>query len=477
MLQRIRESLTLLLIASLPFHALFVTYVTNALEGPGHAPLQTVALWKEVILLLILFVSFLDIVEHVWKKRQQVFNVDLIDLSVITLIILSFAVSMLTHGDAVLYAFGFKYDFVPLVALLLLRRVEWSQDFRQKIIHILIIVGAIVAAFGIASFTFPQDFFTALGYSDLHSLYRPDSPLPAFHQLGGMDIRRIQSTMSGPNQLGIWLLIPLSIALVSTVTNRGILSKLLHTLLKWANTKKHHAVYMHTLYLLLISGALFLSFSRSALLAALFISGCALWMLLPRAKLGKIVIRMMAPIMFGVLLLAIFFPQAFIRIASSRDHLLKPIEAMYTMKMNPFGMGLGMAGPASNRVSDSCVFLETGDDPTWAAVHPDLCVFVDHTQVQPESYECTCPFLPENWYLQIGVELGFLGFFIFLALCILVMMKLMEQKTLFSHATLFMFIGVSICGLFLHAWEDAAVAYTVWILIAVAFTQPKKLLS
>jgi uncharacterized protein (DUF983 family) len=36
------------------------------------------------------------------------------------------------------------------------------------------------------------------------------------------------------------------------------------------------------------------------------------------------------------------------------------------------------------------------------------------------------------------------------------------------HVTLLVFLGIGIASLFLHAWEDAAVAYTLWMLIGVA---------
>jgi hypothetical protein len=32
-------------------------------------------------------------------------------------------------------------------------------------------------------------------------------------------------------------------------------------------------------------------------------------------------------------------------------------------------------------------------------------------------------------------------------------------------------LGISIAALFLHAWEDAGVAYTGWIVVAVALSQ------
>ena len=83
--------------------------------------------------------------------------------------------------------------------------------------------------------------------------------------------------------------------------------------------------------------------------------------------------------------------------------------------------------------------------------------------------------LPENWYLQIGVELGILGFILYVLLIVLLLKRLavsgerLAGSPAASHYALIaflVFLGVSIGALFLHAWEDTAVAYTLWILIA-----------
>lgn len=172
---------------------------------------------------------------------------------------------------------------------------------------------------------------------------------------------------------------------------------------------------------------------------------------------------------------ATLFPSVFFRLSSSRGHLVRPMEAAVKMFRNPFGLGLGAAGPASNRVSEPCVFLRPQDDPAWAKSQPTLCVFLGSTQVQPLDHVCACPFLPENWYLQVGVELGVLGCVLFIALVVLILRRLgMEngkwKMDNFQFVAFLSFLGISIAALFLHAWEDAAVAYTGWILVAVALS-------
>ncbi|MBU1124076.1 hypothetical protein KJ652_05805, partial [Patescibacteria group bacterium] len=211
MMQNSRERLTLLLLGLLPFHALLVTVGTKLISGSGHAPLTALALWKEVLLGIILLIAFIEWLRTPSKPGRSRWAFDDIDLLIVGLIIYSLVVTGLTHADWKLYAFGFKYDFIPLIAFFALRRVTWSQAFFRKAMGVLIMVGAVIAAYAVDTLYLPERFFYWLGYSDLHSLYVPDQPLAAFQYLEGGGWRRVQSVMSGPNQLGLWLLVPLSI--------------------------------------------------------------------------------------------------------------------------------------------------------------------------------------------------------------------------------------------------------------------------
>ena len=224
------------------------------------------------------------------------------------------------------------------------------------------------------------------------------------------------------------------------------------------------AIIRRYVYLVLILIAILLTFSRAAWISTAVISVTWLWFVLPRSVfLKRVMWGGIAAAIFAILVL-IIRPNVLLRAASSRDHLLRPLEAVHRIWKEPFGYGLGTAGPASNRTSDACVHLEEGADASWAADRRDLCVFVGAAQVQPLDKECNCPFLPENWYLQIGVELGILGFVIFFVFIILVVDKLLILKK--TEWVFLPFLGISIAALFLHAWEDAAVAYTLWLLVA-----------
>ena len=463
-LQRFRERLVLLLIVLLPFHAFLVTAGTKILEGPGHAPLGWLAVWKEGLLALILLIAALEIVLRgmEWKMENgkwKMPNFDAVDALIVVFLAFGSIVSIFHFPFSIThFLYGFKYDFLPLTAFLVLRRVHWSAAFGAKASQLLIGIGAVVVLLGLVMFLLPQRAFERLGYSAMHSLYVPGGPLAAFQQIGGTALRRMQSVMSGPNQLGLWLLLPFSFALAS---------------LRHGEKTPHQAIFG---FLLLFGAGILLTFSRAALLAAFLIVLVALM----RTQLShypkQFVIRIGAAALLILLLAVIAFPDVFLRAASSRDHFLRPLKAVQTMARHPFGLGLGAAGPASNRTSDACVYLPADGDAAWAEGNASLCVFLGEEQVLPIDRECRCPFLPENWYLQIGVELGFVGFILFIALVLLIlrMLRMKNEKWKIENARFAIylaFLGMSIAALFLHAWEDGAVAYTLWILAAASLAQ------
>ncbi len=456
--QRLREILALILIALLPFHALLVTVLTKMIAGAGHAPLSYLAIWKEGVLGLILLIAMVEIVIACKRLRAAGHRLpafDVIDYLIFGLLGLSIIIQLTTHYSLLTTNFilGFKYDFIPLLSFLILRRTSWSEWFMKQLMNVLLWVGGIVALYGIISFFLPDSFFSFLGYSDLHSLYLPDHPIAAFQQIGGSSLRRIQSVMSGPNQLGLWLLIVF--ALLLPIGLSSYRSKKIPVLQK--------------IIFLLVLGAIFLTFSRAAWLGAFVMTVVASFMILPRRTFRKEMLFGAISLVTCLIVLFLIAPGILTRISSNRGHIERPLQALQQMVKQPFGMGLGTAGPATNRTSEACVMLEPTDDPSWAKDQPNLCVFLGSKQVQPPlaDHVCRCPFLPENWYLQIGVELGWIGFVLYLSLVFLILKRLkMHQKLLTTNYQLLTFLAVSIAALFLHAWEDSAVAYTVWILIA-----------
>lgn len=505
MLRSLRQTLTLLLFTLLPFHALFVTVGTKLLLGAGHPPLVELAVWKELLIAAILLIGIVELASskilptyfqyiNILKVSQREtvrvrWGIDAPTILILALLLLALALSA-THyshlrqgfgGQALLtthFVFGFKYLFLPIIFFLVLKNLSWDADFLERsIFPVLTIVGGGVAAYGILTFLLPQVFFSLLGYSDAHSLYSPHTPLSAFQLIADAGIRRVQSTFAGPNQLGMWLLLSWSISLVV------LLKKQNAKMQKYENAQIFTHVRICVL-LMLIGTALFLTFSRAAWIAAFVIALVAVAMVLRGPVRETILITLVTAVGVVFATLAYVSPQLFLRGISNQHHLERLRSGVAAILAQPLGRGLGTAGPAANRLQDACVYFPDGADTSWARSRKDLCIFVGNEQVQPLSSqrECQCAFLPENWYLQVGVELGVLGLILFIALVIFILQKLSTSTFLpreapagakWGHLPPFLsFLGISIAALFLHAWEDSAVAYTVWGMAGIALAQP-----
>jgi hypothetical protein len=456
MLKILRHHLVLLLFLLLPFHALLVTVGTKVVAGAGQAPLPYLAIWKEGLIALLFLIAIFELflqerstIKNMLSGRKWILVIE--KEKGLILLLLALAVIILPGStDLVTFIYGFKYVFVPLIFFLVLRSLTWEQNYlEQKLLPLILITGGVVALYGIFTFFLPVSFFTALGYSDAHSLYTPGGSLSAFQQISDSGIRRIQSVMSGPNQLGLWLLLPWSVGIVSLL--RGKRSGLLY------------------ITVLSIALALLLTFSRSAWIAAFVITLVACGMQMKGAVRMRVLSGIISATLLALIILWVRSPELIQRGISNRHHFERTRDGLITMIQHPLGLGLGTAGPASNRVSDPCIYFDADSDISWANDRSDLCLFVGGSQVQPLPSEkvCTCPMLPENWYVQIGIELGILGFLLFLGLIAYVLNALQASKYL---PVFLAFLGISIAALFLHAWEDSAVAYTVWGLCGIVLS-------
>lgn len=476
MIQHIRERLSIILIALLPLHAFLVTVGTRFIAGPDLPPLRQLALWKELVLLIILVLAAVELVRAHIKRtdgRAEIFKLDMADWMIVLLLLLGFFVSGVQQVSLKYFIYGVRYDFVPLIAFVVVRRVAWSDWFTASLRKVIAGIGGVVAGFGLISYALPESFFMALGYSDLHSLYLPGKPIAAFQKIGGTDLRRMQSTMSGPNHLGLWLLVPISLFLIDMVHRHSPATSVGKRLVSLFRSEKGKQ-FVPVVFILLLLSAVFLSFSRAAWIATAAIVTIAFFRHFKRQRVYKLLLRYGAIAVLIVATASLMSPQILLRTLSNRDHLLKPLEAVRTIAAHPMGLGLGTAGPASNRVSDPCVHLPHGANFSWAKDRPELCVFVGDVQVQPQGRLCICPVLPENWYLQMGVELGIAGLIAFIALIFFVLRSLWQTEDQSIGEVAFLaFLGVSIAAMVLHAWEDSAVAYTLWIMAAVALQRKR----
>lgn len=496
MLQKIRERLLLVTIALLPFHALFVTLTTRVIGGIGNAPIGILTIWKEVLMLVIIGISCIEIFSrHTVHSsvlsfiKKEILQTSLIDKLCISFGILALIIHIFTKSSIAEFAVGGKYVLFPLVLLLVFSRVSWSEDFLKKVQRILIIIGCIISCIGFIFLLLPIQVLEWIGYSAGHSLYFSDGPLAAFQLIGNTTVRRIQSTMSGPNQFGLWILIPLSLSLVEII--KRTYAKNFSYQLFFKNILSSRLLFFA---ILLMGSALIGSYSRTAWIS--FAAIGILWFA-RRVPMKIVLLTIVQSALVLVFVVFIGFQilsnhgcsdevidasgcnprlatiyNVLVRKGSSRGHFKNPIIAVQTMIQHPIGKGLSSAGPANHRFSDTCVHLRPQDDPTWAKPLTSLCVFLGSTQVQPTNRQCSCPVLPENWYLQIGVELGWIGFILFVVLIVIILKTLSVALIGSPSEGLYLaFVGIAVGCVLLHAWEDSAVAYTLWSLVGVMLSK------
>lgn len=293
----------------------------------------------------------------------------------------------------------------------------------SSLIKVVVVLGTVVAVLGILQYFLPTDLLTHFGYS-LDRGVRP-----AFFIDDHPDLPRIMSTLREPNALGAFLLVPIgALTALSIATHQRSKQLLLGGLLG--------------LQLL----AVFLTFSRSAWLAAALVVACTVaWQF--RLGIWTIIRRWWPALAIaGCLLLVVGYTQrhsqfveSYITHATpdetndldSNDyHWLFIKQGVEGIVDQPLGHGPGTAGLASIQ------------NPAGS-------------------------FLTENYFVQIGYELGLLGLALFAGLNVWVYRHLLRHKNQLTLVLLTTFWGYVLTNMLLHTWANEAVAAQWWLLAGV----------
>lgn len=122
---------------------------------------------------------------------------------------------------------------------------------------------------------------------------------------------------------------------------------------------------------------------------------------------------------------------------------------------SPIGYGLGIAGPAS-QIGNS---IESAGNWTIAT----------------NTVTTVHRFLPENWYVQILLEQGIVGFTLFVSLLILIGIRLIHRikkhRDYLSIGVATAFFSLCFMANFTHAFEEAATSYTLFLIIGILLAE------
>ncbi len=405
----------------LPFHALLSTWVGSNFGYPDGW-----RVWKEIIFFAMLpFAAWL-----VWHSELKKWFVESWIVRLFGLYILLHAVlgawaysRHQVNRSALLYAFIINLRFVAF--FILCTAVCANSDFLK--LHwrkILLIPAAAVVGFGLIQKLFlPYDFLRHFGYGK--------GTIAAYQTVdSNLDYRRIQSTLRGANPLGAYLVL-----LIPAF---------------WTSVKKRWLKYL----IVIAAGiVLFFTYSRSAEIGTTISIGLVIWWGLAKKISSRRVVGLVLVLVIVVAgVLYVFRNSRTVQdtffhtsdsSTSSRSSNADRLQAMKNGARDiihqPLGAGPGTAGPASVR----------NDHPARIA---------------------------ENYFLQIGQEVGVVGMVLFIAINVLVIKQLWERRAdVLARILLAALAGLTFVNLLSHAWADDTISYLWWGLAGVALTPILKL--
>jgi O-antigen ligase len=280
-------------------------------------------------------------------------------------------------------------------------------------------ISGVVALFGVVQYFLPPDILKHVGYS-IERGVRPN-----FFIDDKVGFPRIMSTLREPNALGAYLIVPMTL-----------------TVLVWAKVKEFkHKLALIALFAL-YTLALLWTFSRSAWMGALIAVVLALaWNY--HTALLRFVKRFWFVCLIAVLGLGAVayaqrntpFVQSYIShtsndkdIDSNEYHYLFVKQGIEGIINQPLGHGPGTAGLASIQ--------------------------------NPQG-----SFLTENYYVQVGYEVGVIGLALFVGMNALIYVGLWQtRRTVLGTVLLATFWSYVLTNMLLHTWSNEAVACQWWLL-------------
>ncbi len=415
-------ALVVIILLLVPFQA-FITVWLSSLMGHYTA----LRLWDEVCLVLAGIGAIILLIRN-QALRKAIFKWQIawLILAYIALTLICGAVALAGHqvshkalGYGLIVDLRFLVFF--LVCAVAASSTLWLKSHWREL---LFGPALIVIIFGLLQhFALPKDFLKHFGYS-------PNTIQPYQTVNQNDHYVRISSTLRGPNPLGAYLLI-----IVSGLTTLAV---------KLKKSRQSFGIV-----LLGVAGliCLFYSYSRSAWIGSVVAVGLVIVIGISMKK------RQYAYIIAGLLGLVIIIgavatialrhnshfedlilhtnQNSAASTSSDQAHVSYLKTGIKEVLHQPFGRGPGTAGPAS--------------------------VYNNH----PAR-------LAENYFLQIGQEVGWLGVVLFIAINLLVGQQLwVKRRDSLALLLLATLVGITVVNMFSYAWTDDSLSYVWWGLAGI----------
>lgn len=405
----------------LPLHAFLTVSLAAAL---GHYDL--LRLWKELLLLLVTPAVAVLIwkTPGLWNYMKQGWLFWCIGCYVLLHLVLGLVA--LSRGQV--NGFALEYAWIvnlrPLlifvIAFVVATRSRWLRNHWEQL---LLYSAGVVIGFGLLQvFVLPTNFLQHFGYDAATIM-----PFETVDQK--LDYVRIQSTLRGANPLGAYLVLVLSALIVLLIKSKR-------------DQRQIVGITMLSAGLVVLVS----TYSRSAYIGMVLAALTAIMLVIhgrkskQRLAAGMAVLLLLASVSLVVLRDNNRFENTFFHTdetsqsaTSSNAQRTSALQSgLSDVWHQPFGGGPGTAGPASAH----------NNAPARIA---------------------------ENYYLQIGQEVGWLGLGLFIAILVAVTRRLFALRgDPLARTLLASLVGISCIALVSHVWTDDTLGLLWWGLAGVA---------
>lgn len=299
----------------------------------------------------------------------------------------------------------------------------------RKLVRAILVISTVVCLLGLLQYVLPKDLMTHFGYSVERGVK------PAFFIDDKPDLPRIMSTLRDPNSLAAFLVIPITLIWAYVLTNK----------VKERFTLLFGLLGVHLL-------ALFLTFSRGGW-AGTFVSVVAATMYIKRDLLLAWTKRFgWAMAVAAVMLVAggyMLRDQYFVQ------HVIFHSDENTVAEMDSNDLHVSFARQGLEGIADQPLGHGPGTAGIVSIQKPDGGL------------------LTENYFIQIGYEVGLLGLALFLAIWGGLVKHLLQiREVLLANVLVACVGGFVLMGMISHIWTNEAVALLWWLPVGVVIGLP-----
>lgn len=415
----------LIILVLVPFHAFFTTWLGSIFGAE-----DLIKIWKELLLsVLAVFCGYIVFRD---KELRTRFQSDLLFklIGAYVLLHLLRGVVALVNNDvtleALLFALIINLRFLVFFSVAYVVGTQ-SQWLHERWVKIVLWPAAVVIIFGLLQqFILPKDFLTHFGYG-------PDT-IPAVATVDQKDsFTRLMSTTRGANPLGAYLVL-ITTAYVLLIRKQKYFYPL--------------AKYSGTLFCALI--IMVFTYSRSAWLGLILSLGTLLWVNMRTAKSRQ------------------YFAVACVSVAVAVGGILWVFSDNNTVQNSFF------------HTDETSTSAQSSNASRWQSFTSGVADTIREPlgrgpgTAGPASARTNNPRIAENYFVQIGQEIGVFGVMIFVAINVLAGQRLWRRRFADKLALVLFcsLLGITLINLLSHAWTDDTLALLWWGLAGIALSAP-----